>query len=95
MPLPSLKLRLLNSKLAGNAHFELAQADVPADLYFTNCQLLSFHTESGTFLVCFVFMWPVFLSLFLIERSFLTRYRYKGYNLGIQKEGYYIKKLHK
>lgn len=74
MPLPSLKLRLLNSKLAGNAHFELAQADVPADLDFTNSQLLSFHTESGTFLVCFVFMWPVFLSLFLIERSFLTRY---------------------
>lgn len=36
MPLPSLKLRLLNKKLAGNAHFELALADVPADLDFTN-----------------------------------------------------------
>lgn len=64
MPLPSLKLRLLNSKLAGNAHFELALADVPADLDFTNSQLLSFHTEYGTFLVSFVFLWLVFLSLF-------------------------------
>lgn len=61
MPLPSLKLRLLN---AGNAHFELALADVPADLDFTNSQLLSFHTEYGTFLVSFVFLWLVFLSLF-------------------------------
>lgn len=31
MPLPSLKLLLLNYSLAGNAHFELALADVPAD----------------------------------------------------------------
>ena len=62
MPLPSLKLRLLNKKLAGNAHFELALADVPADLDFTNStnsKLLSFHTEYGTFLVSFVFLWLV------------------------------------
>lgn len=31
------------------AHFELAQVDVPANLDFTNCQLLSFHTKSGYF----------------------------------------------
>ena len=31
---------------------------------FTNSQLLSFHTEYGTFLVSFVFLWLVFLSLF-------------------------------
>lgn len=49
---------------AGKAYFELALADVPADLDFTNSQLLSFHTEYGTFLVSFVFLWLVFLSLF-------------------------------
>lgn len=49
MPLPSLKLRLLNSKLAGNAHFELALA---ADLDFTNTSVFPYRVWHLSCLFC-------------------------------------------